>query len=336
MGVPIDTEVLGGDQAGQTGYRIDRDRYELTCTLADERAAGAAARRRPRSASPATEVVWRAVTGWAAIRAVEARRRTQRRSARRARPRRLAALRWPLGCSTPRRGAGRACVHYRRRRAGRRPVRALLPVRASGTSSGATTRHDELRTYRVDRIEGDVDGRSRPAAFERPPASTSRTSFPADPKELGGGGDRRRVPSARSTPRARARRARARRRERCRRARRRRVEVEVPCAQPRRVPLVGARPAATTPRCSARRGARRRRRVAASDWPGRSDDARRGAAATGRRPAAPAAGDAAVVDGARRGAGGRDGRAVRAERGRAGRATSSWRRCAGCRRSSTR
>ena len=29
IGVPIDTEVLGGDQAGETAYRIDRDRYEL-------------------------------------------------------------------------------------------------------------------------------------------------------------------------------------------------------------------------------------------------------------------------------------------------------------------
>ena len=29
VGVPIETEVLVGDQAGKTGYRIDRDRYEL-------------------------------------------------------------------------------------------------------------------------------------------------------------------------------------------------------------------------------------------------------------------------------------------------------------------
>ena len=35
-GVPIDTEVLGGDRAGQTAYRIDRDRYELDLQLADD------------------------------------------------------------------------------------------------------------------------------------------------------------------------------------------------------------------------------------------------------------------------------------------------------------
>ena len=29
IGVPIETEVLGGTQAGQTAYRVDRDRYEL-------------------------------------------------------------------------------------------------------------------------------------------------------------------------------------------------------------------------------------------------------------------------------------------------------------------
>ena len=29
VGVPIETEVLGGTRAGQTAYRVDRDRYEL-------------------------------------------------------------------------------------------------------------------------------------------------------------------------------------------------------------------------------------------------------------------------------------------------------------------
>src|SRR6188768_3169951 len=35
-GIPIDTEVLGGERAGQTAYRIDRDRYELDLQLADD------------------------------------------------------------------------------------------------------------------------------------------------------------------------------------------------------------------------------------------------------------------------------------------------------------
>nr|MBA3984955.1 WYL domain-containing protein [Acidimicrobiia bacterium] len=29
IGVPIETEILGGSDAGRTAYRIDRDRYEL-------------------------------------------------------------------------------------------------------------------------------------------------------------------------------------------------------------------------------------------------------------------------------------------------------------------
>jgi predicted DNA-binding transcriptional regulator YafY len=35
-GVPIVTEVLGSEQAGRTGYRIDRDRYELRLDLSPE------------------------------------------------------------------------------------------------------------------------------------------------------------------------------------------------------------------------------------------------------------------------------------------------------------
>ena len=35
-GVPIETEVLAGDRAGQTAYRIDRDRYDLDLQLDDD------------------------------------------------------------------------------------------------------------------------------------------------------------------------------------------------------------------------------------------------------------------------------------------------------------
>ena len=37
VGVPLDTEVLGGNDAGKTAYRIDRRRYELAdLDLADD------------------------------------------------------------------------------------------------------------------------------------------------------------------------------------------------------------------------------------------------------------------------------------------------------------
>ena len=41
IGVPLDTEVLGGSDAGKTAYRIDRARYELTdlALAPDEKAA---------------------------------------------------------------------------------------------------------------------------------------------------------------------------------------------------------------------------------------------------------------------------------------------------------
>src|SRR5215218_9587764 len=36
LGVPIETEVLGGSDSGRTAYRIDRDRYELRGLDLDE------------------------------------------------------------------------------------------------------------------------------------------------------------------------------------------------------------------------------------------------------------------------------------------------------------
>jgi predicted DNA-binding transcriptional regulator YafY len=60
--------------------------------------------------------------------------------------------------------------------------------------------HDEVRTYRVDRIEGSVQSGSG-AEFERPAAFDPRTVFPADPKELGSDGQTAivRIDSARAT-----------------------------------------------------------------------------------------------------------------------------------------
>ena len=61
IGVPIDTEVLGGTQAGQTGYLIDRRKYELHDLQLDDdehhqhgahRSAHHGAQRLPTSDSP--------------------------------------------------------------------------------------------------------------------------------------------------------------------------------------------------------------------------------------------------------------------------------------------
>ena len=116
-----------------------------------------------------------------------------------------------------------------------------------------------------------------------------------------------------------------------RRCRRRRRAVR----QHPGVPVVGARAARP------RRGAVAAGRATPSvvDWL-RLDGATSMTSGGGRRTAEerlqPAARDAAVADGARRGAAGRRRPPLRAHVEQRWRTTSSWRRCAGCRRSSTR
>ena len=193
--------------------------------------------------------------------------------------------------------------------------------------------HDEQRTYRVDRISGDVTAGAADA-FERPAGFDLRAAFPVDPKLLGADGGEDAVARG---PRRRGARRRRRARARCRAgdgAPRRRVDRgEVPCANVAGVPVVGARPARP------RRGARTARRAPAivvdgcSSWRARRDGA--GSADGGGAPRAPAR-DAAVADGAGRGAARRGRRPLRADARRRSPPTSSWPRCAGCRRSSTR
>jgi predicted DNA-binding transcriptional regulator YafY len=52
--------------------------------------------------------------------------------------------------------------------------------------------HDRLRgakrTFRLDRIDGDLDV-GEPGGFERPPDFDPRTAFPADPKQIGHAAD---------------------------------------------------------------------------------------------------------------------------------------------------
>ena len=205
---------------------------------------------------------------------------------------------------------------------------------------GRDHEHDELRTYRVDRIEGDVDvagdgrrvraaGRVRPA---RPRSRATRSSSaPATPSvvdavvRVDGGAGRRR----RARARQRARRAppspTARSTSRCR----------APTSPAFRSWVLGLLDHAEVLGAA---GRARRRRV---DWL-HARWRRRGVMASGggRRTAEerlqPPARDAAVADGARRGAARRGRRRVPDDARPRSPPTSSWRRCAGCRRSSTR
>lgn len=169
IGVPLETEVLGGSDAGRTAYRIDRARYELTdlALTPDERAAlqlaVAAARLADaqfgllklggdRSSVPVVV---------ANIPELEA----------------LPVLREAT--------AARAEVSFGYHGSPRRlqPFALLLRERFWYVI-GHDVDRDELRTYRVDRIDDDpVTG--EPGAFRRPEGFDPRQVFPSDPKLIG-------------------------------------------------------------------------------------------------------------------------------------------------------
>lgn len=169
IGVPLELEVLAGNDAGKTAYRIDRARYELSdLQLApDEQAAlqlaVAAARLADaqfgllklggdRSSAP---VVVANIPELAA----------------------LPALREA--------SAARAEVSFGYHGSPRRlhPYALLLRERFWYVI-GHDVDRGEVRTYRVDRMQGEV-AVGEPAAFERPAGFDPRTTFPTDPKLLG-------------------------------------------------------------------------------------------------------------------------------------------------------
>ena len=227
--------MLTGHQAGVSAYWIDRDRYELADLdlEPDEtralQVAVAAVRSRPAARS-------------AARGAVEARRRRRRRR--------------PGGHGAACRSCRRCRRFARRRPAGRRSRSTYRGSRAGSIPYGLLLRdgfwyvvghdheHDELRTYRVDRIAGDVQIVGEDGAFVRPDGFDPRDAFPSDPKQLGAVGDAAVAPGARRRGRAPplverelgGDRVVARRRDGA-------IDVEVPCANVAGVPLVGARPA---------------------------------------------------------------------------------------------
>jgi proteasome accessory factor B len=177
IGVPIETIVLSGGQAGTSAYWIDRDRYELTelhLEPAEMRALQVAvAAVRPRQGR---EALWKLgldtiegdAAGDVAITATVPELPE------------LPALREA--------SARRRPVEFGYRGTPRRldPYGLLLRT-GFWYVVGRDHTHDELRTYRVDRIEGHVTV-SDDGTFERPAGYDLRSAFPVDPKELGAGG----------------------------------------------------------------------------------------------------------------------------------------------------
>ena len=174
IGVPIESVVLSGAQAGVSAYWIDRHRYELGDLHLEP------------DEMRALQV------------AVAAVRPTQGREAL-----------WKLGLDTDQSdvavsatvpelaalpvlreaSAVRATVEfdYRGRRRSIDPYGLLL---RSGFwyVVGHDHDHEEMRTYRVDRISGDVASGDA-GSFERPEGFDLRTAFPVDPKLLGADAD---------------------------------------------------------------------------------------------------------------------------------------------------
>jgi predicted DNA-binding transcriptional regulator YafY len=212
IGVPIESEVLTGHRAGQTGYWIDRQRYELSdlSLEPDERRALqlAVAAVRSTDATFGLLKLGEEVGGGGAVYVPLPELDV------------LPALR--EAAST--RAEARFDYHGSARRL--RPYTLLLR-NGYWYVIGFDADRGEVRTYRADRIEGAVD--LGPAGgFERPPGFDPLQAFPADPKELGGG-------SQEATVLVDATRAAAVEREVGPAAVRRRrgdgaIEIAVPCA----------------------------------------------------------------------------------------------------------
>lgn len=169
IGVPIETEVLGGDQAGETAYRIDRDRYELRGLQLDddERHALQMAVATIRS-DTGQEGVWK--LGGSVL-------PTSSVVANVAQHEALPALRAASG--------DRCTVGFRYRGTDRElDPYGLLLREGFWYVIGHDHRYAQVRTYRVDRIEGAVTVFAD-RTFERPAGFDVRTAFPADSKMLG-------------------------------------------------------------------------------------------------------------------------------------------------------
>jgi predicted DNA-binding transcriptional regulator YafY len=213
IGVPIDSEVLSGAEAGRTAYRIDRRRYELADLdlTPDETHALQMAVAAARLSEGDMGLLKLGADGAVSSSVV----------ANVPDDPALPALREAA--------AVRAETQFTYRGTARRlqPYSVLLRD-GSWYVIGHDHGHDEVRTYRVDRIEGGVTA-GEPGAFERPTGFDVRAAFPADPKLLGDETSQRAVVRVDAV---RAGRVEARVGERSvvQRHADGAIEVEVPCA----------------------------------------------------------------------------------------------------------
>jgi predicted DNA-binding transcriptional regulator YafY len=173
-GVPIESETLAGDQAGQMGYWIDRARYELSdlgLTDDERRALQMAVAAVHLGTTWGEEALWKVgtVDGDADQSGVAALLPS------------LPALA-PLYDAVANRCEVTFSYHGTARML---QPHGLLGREGNWYVVGLDVGRSEQRTYRVDRIEGAV-AVGAPGAFDRPEGFDVRAAFPADAKLIGG------------------------------------------------------------------------------------------------------------------------------------------------------
>ncbi|MEY4339605.1 MAG: putative proteasome accessory factor [Actinomycetota bacterium] len=175
VGVPIETEILGGTDAGKTAYRIDRRRYELggLDLTDDERRALHMAVAASRNSDARYGVLKLGADGRMGSTVV-------------------ADLPDLDALPVLREAAARRCEARFTYHGTPRTLHPYTLLKRDGFwyVMGFDLTHHEVRTFRVDRIEGTVE-RGAVDAFERPVDFDPMAVFPADPKTLGEHADAR-------------------------------------------------------------------------------------------------------------------------------------------------
>lgn len=178
IGVPIEQQVLSGDRAGQTAYRVDRARYELRdlgLTDDERQALQVAAAAVHLGAAPIDQALWK--LGAALDEAAPAPVEAHLPSAGEA----LAALVGAVGA--------RAEVGFTYRDHSRtvRPY-GVLARDGAWYLAGHDVDRDAVRTFRIDRIQGSVHV-GAPGGFQRPDGLDVRALVSTDPKSFGDAGE---------------------------------------------------------------------------------------------------------------------------------------------------
>ncbi len=173
IGVPIEQEIVTGEDAGQTRYRIDRERYEMRgLELDDEEMRAlqvAMAATRPGS-STGQDALWKLGAGMLDQSATVAAIVPDAAE--------LPVLREAVGTRTP--------VEFRYNDVDRVvDPWGLLLRNGYWYLIGFDHGRGERRTYRIDRFDGSVEVSGQPHSFERPHDFDPREAFPEDPKLIG-------------------------------------------------------------------------------------------------------------------------------------------------------